>query len=154
MNTLFNKVFGGCNMKLLNDPEYMRRRKKRKLMAKAYKLATKDELPEHLRIWLDADWTDCRNDEEKKPQRTLKDLKEIREKLKRHAILISSNRDKHNREDHSLDAMRYSMHLPRVPKKQSAIAKLAEKMHIRGMLEFVFKIIKWQKPKFRSKKHG
>jgi hypothetical protein len=34
MNTLFNKVFGGCNMKILNDPGTMRWYKKLCSLAK------------------------------------------------------------------------------------------------------------------------
>lgn len=53
MNTLFNKVFGGCNMELLNNPEFMR-------MLNGTVYTESDPPPKELADWLHTDWTDAK----------------------------------------------------------------------------------------------
>lgn len=50
MNTLFNKVFGGCNMILLNDSRFMR-------MLNGTTYTEDDPAPDELADWLHTDWT-------------------------------------------------------------------------------------------------
>lgn len=160
MNTLIRKTFAGCNWDELNDIEFMREYNnpiKKKIRAQAfmikhftiipggrrggktYKLATQEELPEHLRIWLDADWNKFKKIGEMPSTLTRARLKEIRASYKT---------------DHQYDAIRYGLYMAEQPKAPASSfwTKLSDRLHVRGMIKSMLRIIKFQKPKYRMKK--